>query len=133
MMIVLHRIFLLFTTSLKDIVSVFIFSLCLAFAWYRPQFCGSFFDAVERTGTSIAKRKGLALALLAAATILIRLSLLWVLPIPVPRDHDEFSYLLAGDTFAHGRLTSPTHPLWVFFDTIHVNQHPTYMSKYPPA
>ena len=23
--------------------------------------------------------------------------------------------------------------MWIFFDTIHVNQHPTYMSKYPPA
>ena len=133
MMTVLHRIFLLFTTSLKDIVSVSIFLLCLVFAWYRPQFGGSFFNWVEGTGAAIAKRKGLAMILLAAATIAIRLSLLWVLPIPVPRDHDEFSYLLAGDTFAHGRLTNPTHPLWVFFDTIHVNQHPTYMSKYPPA
>ena len=65
------------------------------------------------------------MVVLAAATILIRLSLLWAVPMPVPQVHDEFSYLLAADTFVHGRLTNPTHPMWEFFDTIHVNQHPT--------
>ena len=64
---------------------------------------------------------------------ILRLSLLGITPVPVPSAHDEFSYLLAGDTFAHGRLTNPTHPMWVFLDTIHVNQKPAYMSKYPPA
>jgi len=88
---------------------------------------------VETAGKRIARNKMWSVSGVAVGAILLRLSLLWLVPVPIPFAHDEFSYLLAGDTFAQGRITNPTHPMWIYLDTIHVNQQPTYMSKYPPA
>jgi hypothetical protein len=51
----------------------------------------------------------------------------------MPFGADDFSNILAGDTFAHGRLTNPTPAMWVHFETIHIDMLPTYMSMYFPA
>jgi len=88
--------------------------------------------AVESAFVRLAARKRFAILVAGLLPLVARALLLPILPVPKPAIQDEFSYLLASDTFASGRLANPTPALAEHFETPQELIRPMYASKYPP-
>ncbi len=108
-------------------------AILIVATYFFRDFPTRWIEAAEKLLRRLAAHRALSVLVVGALALSIRAALLLNFPVPAPGLHDDFCYLLAADTFAHGRLTNPTHAMWIHFETIYVNQKPTYMSMFYPA
>ena len=107
--------------------------IAFAAAFALPRIGASWFARIEKSFANLARKKRLSVFLAGASAFLIRLAILPICPIPLPFVQDDFSFLLAANTFAAGHLTNPAPHLWTHFESIQITLQPTYMSMYFPA
>jgi hypothetical protein len=108
-------------------------TVVFAIAFSLPRLGASLFYKSEGFFKKLARGRALSVATVGLAAFLLRIAILPLFPIPHPFTPNDFSFLLAANTFASGRLTNPTPAMWTHFETIHVTMNPTYMSMYFPA
>jgi hypothetical protein len=106
-------------------------SIAAALTW--PQLASAQFTRIERAFRRLALKKVLSVFIVGLTAMLLRVAMIPLFPIPLPFVPDDYSFLLAADTFASGRLTNPTPAMWKHFESIHITMNPTYMSMYFPG
>ena len=108
-------------------------AFAVAFSFLYPRLGSSWFARVERVFMRLARRPALAVAVVGLSAVLLRIAILPLFPAPLPAVPNDFSFLLASDTFAHGRLTNPMPVMWTHFESIDITVQPTYMSMFFPG
>jgi hypothetical protein len=114
-------------------VLALIATAAIVIAWMRPEWTVSRFRRVRSALQTITRHRRNAILTAMLFPLVIRALMLPWFPPPLPQVHDEFSYLLMADTFAHGRISNPTPRFWQHFETEYVLLNPTYASMYEPA
>jgi hypothetical protein len=117
---------------LIKVLEVFVVAAILL-AITRPQWGSGFYSRLAGDFRDFARDRRRAILAAALFPMIARLLMLPWFPPPTPAIHDEFSYLLQADTFAHGRVANPTPPYWQHFESEYVLLQPTYASQYQPA
>ncbi len=115
------------------VVELGLTTIAIVLAFCFPELGARLFSGLERFFSRLAAKRALSVFVCGVTPCLIRILLLPLHPIPKPWIQDDFSFLLAADTFAAGHLTNPTPPLWTHFESFHITLVPTYMSMYFPA
>lgn len=106
-------------------------AVAAAFCW--PNLGSAHLVRLETLFQRLAERKRVAVVVVGCSMLLLRFALLPWFPAPLPFTTDDFSFLLAADTFAHGRLANPAPAMWTHLESIHITMLPTYMSMYFPG
>jgi hypothetical protein len=104
-----------------------------ALSFLLPRLGSVSFARIECAFTRLARRPALAVAVVGFSAILLRAALIPLFPAPLPFVPNDFSFLLAADTFAHGRLTNPMPAMWTHFESIDITVQPTNMSMFFPG
>ena len=105
----------------------------VAYAKWQPQLLSAPLRQLEKQIVRIAQRPRLTLVIVGIAALAARLAVIPVSPIPSPSIQDEFGHLLIADTFLQGRVTNPTHPLWIHFESFNIIERPTYQGMAQPG
>jgi hypothetical protein len=115
------------------LIESLLIALAIVGAFAFPSLGGNAFAKLEWFFTRLARRRVTAVLVVGFLALTLRLALLPVESVPEPVSHDEWGHLLAADTFAHWRLTNPTHPLWVHFESFSIMLQPTYQTYMQPG
>ncbi|HEV2325951.1 MAG TPA: hypothetical protein VGS10_18585 [Terracidiphilus sp.] len=105
----------------------------VAISLILPRLGSTWFARIERRFLRLARRPLLAVLCVGLSAIVLRAAILPLFPAPLPFVPNDFSFLLAADTFAHGRLANPMPAMWTHFESIDITVQPTYTSMIFPG